>query len=409
MESLEQLSSLKCPLCNKSLANKEYKQAITQLEEQLQKNFDQKNESQKDSFESQIQVLKESQEKIMRETHDNHKEQLEQVRHDLEDTYKVQSEQFQKSYETLTKQSEKQFLEIEKQLKQSHKKELAEKTKLVTTLEKQQESYKKAAVEQASATFAAKERQLEQNISERDIQLRRFSGEVEALKKQLTQSQSELKGEAGEIDLFATLTDAFPNDHFRRQKRGTSTGDVMHQIRTRGKSLDIPIVYDNKAANTVTKKDIEKAKKYQKIHGTNYVIIVSANLPKTSVPNGLYGTRDGIILVHPSIVTEVARQIRSGIIEISKLSSSTDDQKSKQAKLYQYVISSEFSMIMEDISSINEKLYLLQTKEEKDHNTLWKTRKELCDQLVNTHNDFTSGIESITQTELEEIPVEAKK
>jgi len=44
MESLEQLSSLKCPLCNKSLANKEYKQAITQLEEQLQKNFDQKNE-----------------------------------------------------------------------------------------------------------------------------------------------------------------------------------------------------------------------------------------------------------------------------------------------------------------------------------------------------------------------------
>lgn len=409
MESLEQLSSLKCPLCNNSLANKEYKQAITQLEEQLQKNFDQKNESQKDSFKSQIQVLKESQDKIMRETHDNHKEQLEQVRHDLEDTYKVQFEQFQKSYETLTKQSEKQFTEVEKQLKQSHKKELAEKTKLVTTLEKQQESYKKAAVEQASTTFAAKERQLEQDISERDIQLRRFSGEVEALKKQLTQSQSELKGEAGEIDLFATLTDAFPNDHFRRQKRGTSTGDVMHQIRTRGKSLDIPIVYDNKAANTVTKKDIEKAKKYQKIHGTNYVVIVSANLPKTSVPNGLYGTRDGIILVHPSIVTEVARQIRSGIIEISKLSSSTDDQKTKQAKLYQYVIGSEFSMIMEDISSINEKLYLLQTKEEKEHNTLWKTRKELCDQLVNTHNDFTSGIESITQTELEKIPVEVKK
>ena len=409
MESLEQLSSLKCPLCNKSLANKEYKQAITQLEEQLQKNFDQKNESQKDSFESQIEALKENQDKIMRETHDNHKEQLEQVRHDLEDTYKVQFEQFQKSYESLTKQSEKQFIELEKQLKQSHKKELAEKTKLVSTLEKQQESYKKAAVEQASATFAAKERQLEQNISERDIQLRRFSGEVEALKKQLTQSQSELKGEAGELDLFATLTDAFPNDHFRRQKRGTSTGDVMQQIRTRGKSLDIPIVYDNKNASTVTKKDIEKAKKYQKIHGTNYVIIVSANLPKTSVPNGLYGTREGIILVHPSIVTEVARQIRSAIIEVSKLSMSKEDQKSKQAKLYQFVMSSEFSMTIEDIAGVNEKLYLLQTKEEKDHNVLWKTRRDLYDQLVNTYNDFTSGIESITQTDLEEISVEVRE
>jgi len=343
----------------------------------------------------------------MKETHENHKEQLEQSRHDLEESYKVQFEQFQKSYETLSKQSEKQFSELEKQLKQSHKKEIVEKTKLITQLEKQQDSYKKAAKEQASATYAIKEKQLAQEITERDLQLSRFSVEIDSLKKQLTQSQSELKGESGELDLFATLTDAFPNDHFRRQKRGTSTADVIQQIRTRGKSLDIPIVYDNKNANTVTKKDVEKAKKYQKIHGTSYVLIVSANLPKATVPNGLYGTRDGIILVHPNIVTEVAKQIRTGIIEISKLSSSTDDQKSKQAKLYQYVISSEFSMIMENISSVNEKLFLLQTKEEKDHNTLWKTRKELCDQLVNTHNDFTSGIESIIQTDLE-IPVEVE-
>jgi len=406
MESLEQLSSLKCPLCNNSLANEEYKTAITQLEDKLQKNFDQKNESQKETFEQQIKELKEAQEEATKEAHESHKEQLAQVRSDLEETYKVQSKQFQKSYETLAKQSEKQFAELEKQLKATHKKELAEKTKLVAQLEKQQEAYKKAAVEQANATYALKERKLEQEISERDVQLRRFSGEIEALKKQLTQSQSELKGEAGELDLFATLTDAFSNDHFRRQKRGTSTGDVIQQIRTKGRTLDVPIVYDNKNANTVTKKDIEKAKKYQKIHGTNYVIIVSANLPKTSVPNGLYGSREGIILVHPSIVAEVAKQIRAGIIEISKLSTGADDQKSKQAKLYRYVMSSEFSMIIEEVSAIDEKLYMLQNKEEKDHKTLWKSRRDLYDQMVNTHNDFTSGIESIIQTDVLEIPVE---
>ena len=47
---------------------------------------------------------------------------------------------------------------------------------------------------------------------------------------------------------------------------------------------------------------------------------------------------------------------------------------------------------------LNEQL----SKEEKDHSTLWKTRRDLFDSLVNTYNDFTSGIESITQTELEE-------
>jgi len=209
--------------------------------------------------------------------------------------------------------------------------------------------------------------------------------------------------------LLARLNEAFPNDHFRRQKRGTSSGDVMHQIRENGKSLDIPIVYDNKAAKTVTKNDIEKAKKYQKIHGTNYVIIVSANLPKTSVPNGLYGTRDGILLVHPSIVTEVTKQIRTAIIEISRLRLSSKDQESKQTQLYEYLTSSEFSRIMEDISAAYEALYKLQTKEEKDHQTLWKSRLHEIDRLVKLSNDYSSGIESITQTSLDEIQVEAKK
>jgi hypothetical protein len=396
MESLEQLSSLKCPLCSKSLANEEYKIAINQLEEQLQKNFDQKNEYQKESFEEELQTLKDRQEESMQDVHQNHKAQLEQVRSDLEDTYKVQSEQFQKSYETLTKQSEKQFTELEKQLKQSHKKELAEKTKLVSQLEKQQESYKKAAIEQANATYALKERKLEQDISERDVQLRRFSGEIEALKKQLTQSQSELKGEAGELDLFVTLTDAFPQDHFRRQKRGTSSGDLIQRIRTGSTVLDTLIVYDNKAANTVTKADVTKAKKYQKIHGTQYVLIVGNNLPKTSVPNGLIGEKDGIILVHPSIVVEVSKRIRDGIIEISKLSLGKEDRQEKQDRLYEYIMSQEFSLILKALSDLNEKLYNLQSKEEKDHQTLWKNRKSLQDDLLKAYNELSSGIESIT-------------
>lgn len=266
-------------------------------------------------------------------------------------------------------------------------------------LQKDQESFKKAAISQAQESFDRRERELKQTIQERDVQLTRFTSEIESLKKQLSQSQSELKGEAGEIDLHANLSEAFPGDAFRRQKRGTSSVDIIQQIRVGNTMLDIPIVYDNKAANTVTKKDIEKAKKYQKIHGTNYVIIVSANLPKTSAPNGLFCRRDGILLVHPSIVVEVSRQIRSGIMEISKLSSSRQDRNTKEAKLYEYVISSEFSLLLEDISQVNEKLYTLQTKEEKDHQTLWKSRKDLVEQLVMGYNDLSSGIESIIQTE----------
>jgi hypothetical protein len=416
MESLEKLSSQKCPLCSKSLASGEYSQAISQLEQKLEKNFEQKNESQKESYELKLEKIKDQHDDELSESHQSHKEQLAKMRGDVKESYQLQFEEVQKNYDTLTKQSqkiseqnEKQFEDLEKKLQLSHKKELDEKSKEVTRLEQQQKTYKKEVNQKAAASFEAKGKELEQKLSEKDIQLSRFTNEVESLKKQLTQSQSELKGEAGELDLFARLTAAFPNDHFRRQKRGTSSGDVMHQIRENGKSLDIPIVYDNKAAKTVTKNDIEKAKKYQKIHGTNYVIIVSANLPKTSVPNGWYGTRDGIILVHPSIVIEVTKQIRTAIIEISRLRLSTDDQASKQAQLYQYLTSSEFLRIMEDISAAHETLYKLQTKEEKDHQTLWKSRNHEVDKLVKLANDYGSGIESIIQTSLDEIKVEVKK
>ena len=113
--------------------------------------------------------------------------------------------------------------------------------------------------------------------------------------------------------------------------------------------------------------------------------------------------------MHPSLVTEVTKQIRTAIIEISRLRLSTDDQASKQAQLYQYLTSSEFLRIMEDISAAHETLYKLQTKEEKDHQTLWKSRNHEVDKLVKLANDYGSGIESIIQTSLDEIKVEVKK
>ena len=416
MQSIEQLSSQKCPLCTKSLASEEYDQVISKLEEQLQQNFDKKNSSQQKSYELELEKLKENHEEQLSEYHDSHTEQLVKMRIEVEESYEVQREQLEKRQlkanqenDELFKKQESKYDDLKVKLVKSHEQDLAEKSKEITKLEQAQKSYKKMANEQASEHFEAKKKKLQCEISERDVQINRFSEKVESLEKQLKQSQSELKGEVGELDLLASLTEAFPNDHFRRQKRGTASGDVMHQIRENGKSLDIPIVYDNKAAKTVTKNDIEKAKKYQKIHGTDYVIIVSARLPKTKVPNGLYGTQDGIILVHPSIVVETTKQLRNSIIEISKLQLSTKDQESKQTQLYEYMIGSEFSRIMDNISTAHETLYKIQSKEEKDHQTLWKARQHEMAKLARLSNDLSSGVESITQTSLDEIKVEVKK
>jgi len=94
---------------------------------------------------------------------------------------------------------------------------------------------------------------------------------------------------------------------------------------------------------------------------------------------------------------------------IAKYTKSKEDQNAKQTRLYEYIIGSEFSMALESMAELNEKMYNLQSKEEKDHQTLWKSRKALHEQLLKAYNDFSSGIESITQDDIIPEKITTKK
>lgn len=138
-------------------------------------------------------------------------------------------------------------------MKSSFEEQLRNKDTTIKALQHEKEEYKKKASEDAKTAAQQQLDKLQNEILLRDIQLVRFKDEVESLKKQVTQTQAELKGEAGELDLYTKLTEAFPEDQFRRQIRGTSTGDIKQRIRTKTGIIDIPIVYDNKQAESMCK------------------------------------------------------------------------------------------------------------------------------------------------------------
>jgi hypothetical protein len=117
-------------------------------------------------------------------------------------------------------------------------------------------------------------------IREKDEQIQRCKRTIEEMKQQMWPTQPELKGEVGEQKLLEDLREAFPEDQFSRQTRGISEGDIIQHIRTAsGALLKIPIVYDNKEVARVTKKEIEKQQYYKEHDGTDYLLIVSPNIP----------------------------------------------------------------------------------------------------------------------------------
>jgi hypothetical protein len=177
-------------------------------------------------------------------------------------------------------------------------------------------------------------------------------------------------------------------------------GDIVQKIRTQSASLETPIVYDNKQAESVTAKDIEKAKKYKEVHGTEYVIIVSSNLPKKDVKNGLFGEKEGVLLCHPCIVVDIAKQIRRAIIEVSKQSESKKDRESKESKLYDYIRSAEFASTVEKLHDVYQKSADLQDNEERAHARLWKERKKLQSQINDVYSGICTGVDCIIQEKL---------
>lgn len=403
-----EFTELKCPLCGKPLATDEYHRAIGELQRKQEEKYAEESRVEKESFERKLKLARESFEQKLREVQENREkeisalkggfeDQLKTLQQTMEGSYKNQLEELKRYYDQLNSDKDKRFKEIEDRLNEETRKQLEAKDKELEELRNSQNSFREQAEEDAKRNAEKELIELHDEIRQRDIQIQRFQSELDDLRKKTSQSQSELQGEVGELNLYAALSRAFEDDHFERQSRGTSEGDIIQHIRTPTGLIDTPIVFDNKEAQQVTKKDIEKALGYRRTHGTNYVLIVSKNLPKREIENGLIGEKEGILIVHPSIVVEVAKQIRSAIIEISKQSESKKDREAKEAKLYDYIKSQEFSATVEKLHRIYEKIGELQDGEEKNHQRLWKERKILIAQIDSTYRDISVGIESIIQ------------
>jgi hypothetical protein len=123
-------------------------------------------------------------------------------------------------------------------------------------------------------------------------------------------------------------------------------------------------------------------------------------LPKKEAKNGLFGEKEGILLCHPCIVIDVAKQIRRAMIEISKQSESRKDREVKESKLYDYIRSQEFTRTLEKLHEIYQRMADLQDSEEKAHGRLWKERKKLQFEVNDTYVGISNGVDCIIQETL---------
>jgi hypothetical protein len=404
-EIMATINELICPVCGKSLTSEEYKHAIEEIRTKLGEEYQQQITKDRTEFEEQIQ----NERKLFREKIDyinrNHDEQVQILRDQLVASYSQQMEDLKKGYEELDFQRQKRSKEALDDKVAAYKQQISELSAQVAKVQQESQEIKQNAFGEARAALQKDLHTKDIEIRERDAQILNCKGTIEDLKRQLSSTQPERKGEAGEQDLLEDLREAFPEDQFSRQTRGISEGDIIQRIRTpSGTLLKVPIVYDNKEVAKVTKKEIEKQQYYKEHEQTDHLLIVSPNLPK-SIKNGIWGRKEGISLVRRDIAMEVAQYLRGAIIEISKSSDSKKNRETKQARIYDYITSREFGRKIESLERDNSEMTKLQNEEEKDHQTMWKKRKAIAQRSRSTYTAISSEVDSIIHGRL---PVESE-
>lgn len=367
-----ELVQFKCPSCGHSLGEEEYRHACKTIQEQTEK-----------------KALQQSQQRII-QLKAEQKEEIRQIKE------KNALERETEVNLRVAKVVKEQTVWIE--LK--HKQELAIKDKQIETARSEATFNLEERISQAVAENDTKHRQREKEF---DLQSSRIEEENKNLMKQVEKLQKtvdnippELRGTAGEFVLLDELKKEFDKDEITPKKVGVAMADIVQIIVTeKGERISTPIVYDKKTGDKVRNTDLEKAKNYKRIHNTDHCIIVTKDINQE---NRFTETRDGILLVHPLAVVDVAKRIRSFIIENSKLAKINGGRDSKDM-LYEFLTSSEYNRDRQTRIEVKLKLDELQRKDDEYHRTLGNKRRELIRKWDELDSKLDGFISDMTQGE----------
>lgn len=301
--------------------------------------------------------------------------------------------------------------EEKNRLSLKHSQELADKDKQIELARLQGEQIIGEKIKQAiiynEVKYRQKEKEFELQRSRMQTDYKKLMDRAEKLQKTLDNIPLELRATASEFVLLDQLKEEFPFDEITPKKVGESMADVVQIIVTdTGEKIGTPIVYDRKTGESITKLDITKAKNYKSVHKTDYSLIVT---DKGIRNNRLTEEREGILLVHRTIVLDIARRIRSFLIETSRQAKSNVGKDSKQERLYGYFTSLEYTRDMETKLETKSKLDELQRKEEEYHKNTWIKRKELVEKWSDLDNNDTRTIKDITQEDVVSDPEQAAR
>lgn len=337
-------------------------ESIKELKRQHQENLIELKRLMADAQKEQIAQLGES-----------HKHNLEQLQNDLAES----------------REKEKSWAEERSNLRK-------ESEETVNLLKKEFADREKSLVDRTKETAAGELLKKDQTIQELRTSSEHLQKQIEELRDAAKRGPSDIIGEAGEFLLKETLEAAFRGDDIRKVSRpGLRTADVEQRIqRTPGLFTPTVIALDNKTGKKVTERDLASARSYREIHHTDYVVVVTDQMPKDAGERVVVDNQ-GILIVKRAALVSVIEILRRQILKLDQARVSGKNRDAKETRLFEYIRGDEFQRNLKRLLALDLKEMELLRTEKLSHENMWKQRERLRverDEAVSQVETSTSAI-----------------
>lgn len=218
---------------------------------------------------------------------------------------------------------------------------------------------------------------------------------LDAARRQVSQGSMQSQGEIQELELKRLLEETYPYDTLTQSKKGASGADLLHIVNTQ-RGIKIGSIYiESKNTKAFSGSWIPKLKKDNLVTKADILVLVTQVLPKGV---DRFGLVDGIWVCDMASVKELSMVLRYGLLKVYSVTQFQQGAKSKSELLYNYITSSEFAALFENIVSSFKRIQDSHDAEKLKVQRLWKQRELELNQVLSSLVEHYSTMRNISDS-----------
>ena len=400
---------IQCPECGKDIDINDV------LTHQLEKQFTEKFESEREAEKEKISVL----EKKLSEEKDALENQKEEINASIESGVKKEMKSERKKVEAegkkrLTEESQEQLSMMEKELEDKSKQvqELNKSKAEIEKLKREKDELKSEAeieaqkqltkilIEEKKKIQKTEEDRNEMKMNELLMQLEDQKKLTEEMKKKQEQGSMKLQGEVQEVLIEKWLKTQFPMDTIEEIKAGARGADCLQTIHTREQQNCGTIYYESKRTKTFQPSWIEKFKADMRTKSVDMGVLVTEVMP-TDMER--LGQKDGIWICNFNEFKGLSIVLRESIIQISHAIVTQENKGGKMELLYDYLSGNEFRLQIEAIVEGFSQMRIDLESEKRSMQRIWKQRDKQIDKVTTNTIDMHGSIKGIAGNAIQSV------